>query len=77
MTAPEIYKPIINSVNDLATKPDVHVTVTKGMLADVIFQVIIDLFKNLCKNNVKFGINTLRAQWLENRTGFSSLSVKN
>jgi len=58
MTAPEIYKPIINSVNDLAKKPDVHVTVTKGMLADVIFQVIVDyqvisrnrnLFKEQCQ----------------------------
>jgi hypothetical protein len=40
MTAPESYKPIINSINDLPAKPDVHViTVHKGMLADVIFQV--------------------------------------
>jgi len=39
MTAPESYKPIINSINDLPAKSDVHVTVHKGMLADVIFQV--------------------------------------
>jgi len=39
MTAPEIYKSIINPVNDLPNKPDIHVTVTKEWLADVIFEL--------------------------------------
>jgi len=39
LTAPEPYKPIINSVNDLPIKRDVQVTVRKGFFADIIFRV--------------------------------------
>jgi hypothetical protein len=38
MTASESYKPIINSLNDLQLKPDVKVTVNRGLFSDVIFQ---------------------------------------
>ena len=39
LTAPEIYKPIIHSVNDLPMKRDIQVTVNKGLFPDIIFRV--------------------------------------
>ena len=39
LTASDKYRPIINSANDLPYKPDIRVTVDKGLFADVIFQV--------------------------------------
>jgi hypothetical protein len=39
LVAPDKYAPIINSVNDLPMKPEIRVTVLKGMFADVLFQV--------------------------------------
>ena len=35
LTAPEVYKPLINSMNDLPNKSYVRVTVNKGLFADV------------------------------------------
>ena len=39
ITAPDKFKPIINSVNDLPNKPDIRVTVNKDFILDVIFKV--------------------------------------
>ena len=39
LTAPDPLKPIINSVNDLPKKPNIHFMVNKGWIADLIFQV--------------------------------------
>lgn len=44
MTAPDSYKPIINSVNDLPAKPNVHITVNKNLIADTIFQVLLIIY---------------------------------
>ena len=41
ITAPDKFKPIINSVNDLPNKPDIRVTVNKDFILDVIFKVIV------------------------------------
>ena len=43
ITAPDKFKPIINSVNDLPNKPDIHVTVDKNLFLDVVLQVIQNL----------------------------------
>lgn len=51
MTAPEIYKPIINSVNDLPTKRDIKVTVTRNLITDVIFRVYKNTFSILWQNH--------------------------
>jgi len=39
LTTTDKYKPIINSANDLPNKPEIRITVDKGLFADVIFQV--------------------------------------
>ena len=55
MTASDTFKPIVDSINDLAIKRDVLVTVDKGLIVDVIFQVInFFAFQNESINN-KFG----------------------
>ena len=40
ITAPDKFKPIINSVNDLPNKPDIQVTVNRNLFPDVLFQVL-------------------------------------
>ena len=40
ITAPDKFKPIINSVNDLPNKPEIQVTVNKNLFLDVLFQVL-------------------------------------
>ena len=39
LLAPDTYKPIINSINELPFKRDIQPTVTKDLVADVIFKV--------------------------------------
>lgn len=46
LVASDKFEPIIHSVNDLLMKPQVRITVDKGMYADVLFQV------NINYNNV-------------------------
>ena len=41
VTSPDPFKPLINSVYDLPKKPEVRLTVKKGWIADLIFQVLI------------------------------------
>ena len=39
LTAPDTYKPIINSISELPKKPFIRVTVDKGFFPDYLFQV--------------------------------------
>ena len=51
LTAPETFKPIINSINDLPMKPEIRVTVNKGWTPDKIFEVLIELELDKNKKN--------------------------
>ena len=44
LLAPDTYKPIINSINELPFKRDIQPTVTKDLVADVIFKVQVKSF---------------------------------
>lgn len=44
LTSPDLYKPMIESVNELPLKPEIKVTVNKGWLMDVISKVRFDSF---------------------------------
>ena len=39
LTASETYKPIVNSINDLAIKRNVRLTINKGLIIDINLQV--------------------------------------
>jgi len=56
LTAPETFKPIINSINDLPMKPEIRVTVNKGWTPDKIFEVILEVIElelNMNRKNKK------------------------
>ena len=42
ITAPDKFKPIINSINDLPNKPEVHVVVNKNFFPDLMFRVYLN-----------------------------------
>ena len=39
LTAPDSYKPLIESVNELPSKPEIKITVNKGYFMDVLSRV--------------------------------------
>ena len=53
LTAPDTYKPIINSINELPKKPFIRVTVDKGFFPDYLFQVKKKIFISMDQNLIK------------------------
>lgn len=39
LTAPDSYKPLIQSVNELPSKPEIKITINKGFIMDIISKV--------------------------------------
>ena len=61
LTAPDQYKPIINSVNDLPNKPEIRVTVNKEWFLDVLFKV--SWWRNNIKNWLEHELFTIWINW--------------
>ena len=56
LTAPENYKPMVNSINDLALRPNIHLTLNKGLTPDLVYQVLYTL---IIEKILRLILNTL------------------